>query len=53
VYEEMETAIRANAQTRLRMLLGRARKAGVRGAGLLLKGVAHDALVRAARAHRA
>jgi universal stress protein A len=53
MYEEMEMAIRADAQKRLRTLLARARKAGVRGRALLLKGTAHEAIVRAARAHRA
>ena len=53
VYEEMELAIRTDAQKRLRALLARARKAGVKGRALLLKGVAHEAIVRSARAHRA
>ena len=53
VYEEMELAIRTDAQKRLRTLLARARKAGVKGRALLLKGVAHEAIVRSARAHRA
>jgi len=53
VYEEMEQAIRADAQKRLRTLLARARKQGVRGRALLLKGVPHEAIVRAARAHHA
>ena len=53
VYEEMELAIRTDAQKRLRTLLARARKTGVRGRALLLKGVPHDAIVRSAKAHRA
>jgi nucleotide-binding universal stress UspA family protein len=53
VYEEMELAIRTDAQKRLRVMLARARKVGVRGRALLLKGVPHEAIVRAARAHRA
>ena len=53
MYDDMAQAIRADAQKRLRVLLERARKAGVRGRALLLKGVAHEAIVRAARAHRA
>ena len=53
VYEEMELAIRTDAQKRLRVMLARSRKVGVRGRALLLKGVPHDAIVRAARAHRA
>ena len=53
MYDDMAQAIRADAQKRLRVLLERARKAGVRGRALLLKGAAHEAIVRAARAHRA
>jgi universal stress protein A len=53
VYEEMDLAIRTDAQKRLRTLLSRARKSGLRARALLLKGVAHEALARAARAHRA
>ena len=53
IYEEMELAIRTDAQKRLRALLARSRKAGVRGRALLLKGVPHEAIVRSARAHRA
>ncbi len=53
MYEEMERAIRSDAQKRLGTLLARARKAGARGRALLLKGTAHEAIVRAARAHRA
>ena len=53
IYEEMDLAIRTDAQKRLRVMLARARKVGVRGRALLLKGVPHEAIVRAARAHRA
>lgn len=53
IYEEMEAAIRADAQKRLRVLLSRARRLGVRARALLLKGAPHEAIVRAARAHRA
>ena len=53
IYEEMELAIRTDAQKRLRSMLTRTRKLGVRGRALLLKGVAHEAIVKAARAHRA
>ncbi len=53
IYEEMDLAIRTDAQKRLRVMLARARKVGVRGRALLLKGVAHEAIVRAARAHHA
>jgi nucleotide-binding universal stress UspA family protein len=53
IYEEMELAIRTDAQKRLRSMLARSRKLGIRGRALLLKGVAHEAIVKAARAHRA
>jgi nucleotide-binding universal stress UspA family protein len=53
IYEEMDLAIRTDAQKRLRVMLARARKVGARGRALLLKGVAHEAIVRAARAHHA
>ncbi len=53
IYEEMDLAIRADAQKRLRTLLGRARKVGCRARALLLKGTPHEAIVRAAGAHRA
>ena len=53
IYEEMELAIRSDAQKRLRTLLSRARRLGVRTRALLLKGVPHEAIVRAARGHRA
>jgi nucleotide-binding universal stress UspA family protein len=52
-YEDMSDAIRTDAQKRLRTLLSRARKAGVRARSLILNGVPHDALNRAARRHRA
>lgn len=52
-YEDLNQAIRTDAEKRLRTLLSRARKAGVRARALLLKGAAHEAIVRAARAHRA
>ena len=37
---------------RMRRLLAKARRGGVRAKGLLLRGAAHDAIVRAARSHR-
>jgi nucleotide-binding universal stress UspA family protein len=52
-YEDMMLSIRADAQKRLRTLLSRARKAGVRARSLILNGVPHEALNRAARRHRA
>ncbi len=53
IYEEMELAIRSDAQKRLKTMLGRARKLGVRARALLLRGAPHEAIARAARAHRA
>jgi nucleotide-binding universal stress UspA family protein len=53
IYEEVNLAIRTDAEKRLRLLLGKARKAGVRARTLLLKGAPHEAITRAARAHRA
>lgn len=53
IYEEMELAIRTDAQKRLRVMLSRARRVGVRARALLLKGAPHEAIVRAARGHRA
>ena len=52
-YDDLSAAIRADAQKRLRPLLTRARKAGVRARALSLVGVPHQALSRAARRHRA
>jgi nucleotide-binding universal stress UspA family protein len=52
-YEDMNLAIRADAEKRLRTLLQRARKAGVRAHSLILNGIPHVALNRAARRHRA
>jgi len=51
-YDDWEAAVRADAHKRLRPLLARARKAGVRARALLLKGAPHEALGRAARRHR-
>jgi universal stress protein A len=53
MYDEMDAAIRADAVKHLRSLLTRARKAGVRGRTLLLRGAPHEALTRAARGKRA
>jgi nucleotide-binding universal stress UspA family protein len=53
IYDEMALAQRQEAQRQMRRLLARARKAGVQARGVLLRGAAHDAIVRAARRHRA
>jgi nucleotide-binding universal stress UspA family protein len=52
-YREMEAEIRADAQKRLRALVARGRKAGVRLKSLLLSGMpAHEAIARAARSQK-
>lgn len=53
VYDEMAAAVRLDADKRMRKLLSRARKAGVRSRGVLLRGAPHEAILRAARKHRA
>jgi nucleotide-binding universal stress UspA family protein len=52
-YQQMEGAIRAEAQKQLDRLLARARDGGVRATGLLLTGPPHEAIVRAAKSKRA
>jgi|APFre7841882630_1041343.scaffolds.fasta_scaffold62332_1 nucleotide-binding universal stress UspA family protein len=52
-YREMEAEIRADAQRRLKALVARASRAGVRAKALLLSGTpAHEAIGRAARAQK-
>jgi nucleotide-binding universal stress UspA family protein len=53
VYEEIEATARLQAQTQLDRLLAQARKAGVRVKGLLMEGVPHEQITRAARSRRA
>jgi nucleotide-binding universal stress UspA family protein len=53
VYDQMAAASRAWGQRQLNRLLARARTARVRARGLLLEGVAHQQIVRAARRQRA
>jgi nucleotide-binding universal stress UspA family protein len=53
VYREMELFVRRDAQKHLRALTKAAAHAGVRARPLLLDGVAHEAIRRAARARRA
>jgi nucleotide-binding universal stress UspA family protein len=53
VYQQMSEAGRTWAQKQMNRLLARARSKGVRARGLLLEGVAHEAIVRAARRQRA
>jgi nucleotide-binding universal stress UspA family protein len=53
LYEDLETSARGEAQKRLDAIVARARKAGVRATGLLLEGVPHERVARAARARKA
>jgi nucleotide-binding universal stress UspA family protein len=53
VYEDLDAAARSAAQKQLRKLMDRARQAGVRVKGLLLDGVAHERIARAARSQKA
>jgi nucleotide-binding universal stress UspA family protein len=53
IYEQMSQAGRAWASKQMTRLLARAKAARVRVRGLLVEGVAHEAIVRAARARRA
>ena len=53
VYDRWIADIRADAQRRLGRLVAQARKSGVRAKGLLLEGIPHDRIVRAARSVRA
>jgi nucleotide-binding universal stress UspA family protein len=52
-YESMLASVRSHARRQLDRLVAEARRAGVRGRGLLLEGIAHDRIVRAARSTRA
>jgi len=49
MYGQLETAGRRYGKKHLDALVARARNAGVRARGVLLEGVAHEAIVRAAR----
>ncbi len=53
VYEEMEASARAAGKKHLDRLVAKAKRAGVRARGVLLEGVPHERIVRAARAQRA
>jgi nucleotide-binding universal stress UspA family protein len=53
VYDDLQRSMRAEAQKQLDKLVAKAKAARVRARGLLLDGVAADAIVRAARAKRA
>lgn len=53
VYDEMAAVMKADAEKRMRRILALARKRRVQARGLLLRGVPHEAIARAARTHRA
>jgi nucleotide-binding universal stress UspA family protein len=53
VYEDLEASSRAHGQKQLAALVAKAKKGGVRAKTVLLEGVAHEQIVRAARSKRA
>ena len=53
VYEELSKSARAWAQKQMDRLLAKAKTARVRARGMLLEGVAHEQIARAAKRHRA
>jgi nucleotide-binding universal stress UspA family protein len=53
VYEQMSKSARAWAQKQMDRLLARAKPARVRARGILLEGVAHEQIARAAKRQRA
>ena len=53
VYEQMSKSARAWAQKQMDRLLAQAKPARVRARGMLLEGVAHEQIVRAAKRQRA
>ena len=53
LYEDIAASTRTQAQKRLGAIVARAKKAGARATGLLLEGVPHERIARAARAKRA
>lgn len=53
VYEDLEASARAWGQQQLDRLLAKAKKGGARAKGILLEGVPHEQIVRAARSKKA
>lgn len=53
VYQEVEATARSQAQAELDRLIAKAKAAGVRVKGLLMEGVPHEQITRAARSKRA
>ena len=52
VYENIERTAKVQAKKQLDTLVTKAKKAGVRAGGLLMEGVAHEQITRAARSRR-
>ena len=52
-FEDLERSVQAHGRRGLNALIGRARKTGARARGLLLEGIPHQAITRAARSKRA
>jgi nucleotide-binding universal stress UspA family protein len=52
-YDELDAIVRSDAEKRMRALLERVHRKGVRAKGILLRGAPHEAIARAARLHRA
>lgn len=53
LYQSLEASARREARKRLDALVGRAKRAGARASGVLLEGVPHERVARAARSKRA
>jgi len=53
LYQDLEASARREAQKRLAALVGRARRAGVRTSAILLEGLPHERVARAARSKKA
>jgi len=53
LYEDLEASASAQAQKRLNAIVAQAKKAGARATGLLLEGVPHERVARAARSRKA
>lgn len=49
LYDDLEASARAQARKQLDRLVARAKKAGARATGLLLEGVPHERIARAAK----
>lgn len=52
IYEEIEATARGQARQHLDRLVAKAKKAGVRAKGLLMEGLPHEQITRAARSKR-